>query len=103
MTIPMKKVSIFVKNEGLKNLQSLVDDIGATGFTASKTTPIVLVSGFTGWGEALFGTFNYWGGFENLPGALQKAGYTIIVVRIGPLSSKYTVHEVLVVKTVQHY
>jgi len=45
------------------------------------------VSGFSGWSEALFGTFNYWGGFEDLPAVLHAAGYTVIVVRIGPLSS----------------
>lgn len=48
-----------------------------------------IVSGFSGWGEALFGTFNYWGGFEDLPAALHAAGYTVIVVRIGPLSSNW--------------
>ena len=37
----------------------------------------------------MFGTFNYWGGFEDLPGVLRAAGYTVIVVRIGPLSSNW--------------
>ena len=50
---------------------------------------LFIVSGFSGWGEALFGTFNYWGGFEDLPEALHAAGYTVIVVRIGPLSSNW--------------
>ena len=49
----------------------------------------MLVSGFSGWGEALFGTFNYCGGFEDLPVALHTAHYTVIVVRIGPLSSNW--------------
>lgn len=43
--------------------------------------------GFSGWGEALLGTINYWGGFEDLPDALQKLGYTVIVVKPGPISS----------------
>jgi len=49
----------------------------------------VLVSGFSGWGEAIFGTINYWGGFGDIPTALLQARYTVIVVRIGPLSSNW--------------
>ncbi|KAF2259617.1 alpha/beta-hydrolase, partial [Lojkania enalia] len=45
------------------------------------------VSGFSGWGRPLFGTINYWGGFENLPAILARAGYKVIVARIGPVSS----------------
>ena len=53
------------------------------------------MSGFSGWGEALFGTFNYWGGFDDLPAILSRAGdpsgdgYPVILVRIGPLSSNW--------------
>lgn len=51
------------------------------------TDSLGLVSGFTGWGRPLFGTINYWGGFESLPEILAQAGYKVIVVRIGPVSS----------------
>ena len=81
-------VSIAPGNQGLRNLQSLVNDI-PQGIRQDKSIPIVLVSGFSGWGEALLGTFNYWGGFESLPTVLQKLGHTVIVARIGPLSSMY--------------
>ncbi|RFU30456.1 hypothetical protein B7463_g5852, partial [Scytalidium lignicola] len=47
------------------------------------------VSGFSGWGEPIFGTVNYWGGFEDIPAFLQSAGYIVIIVRIGPLSSNW--------------
>src|SRR5271155_828537 len=50
---------------------------------------VSVVPGFASWGEALFGTFNYWGGFEDLPAVLAKAGYAVIVVKIGPLSSNW--------------
>ncbi|KAH6967757.1 hypothetical protein BKA56DRAFT_597124 [Ilyonectria sp. MPI-CAGE-AT-0026] len=74
-------------DQGIANLQALVNDV--QNWAPDLANPIVLVSGFSGWGEPLFGTINYWGGFENIPAALQNAGYTVIVVRIGPLSSNW--------------
>lgn len=47
------------------------------------------MTGFSGWNAALFDTFNYWGGFQNLPQLLADEGYAVIVVRIGPLSSNW--------------
>ena len=49
----------------------------------------ILVSGFTGWDGALFGTFNYWGGFKNLAEVLNEKDYPVIVVRIGGISSNW--------------
>jgi hypothetical protein len=91
-------------NDGLKALDALVNSIkdatpkkdvplvfGKTAIVMSKVfqsaKPSSTVSGFSGWGQALFGTVNYWGGFEDLPLALHNAGYAVIVVRVGPLSS----------------
>ncbi|KAK8133406.1 hypothetical protein PG984_005418 [Apiospora sp. TS-2023a] len=51
--------------------------------------PIVFVPGFSGWGRPLFGSFNYFGGFENLPLILSNLGYIVIVVRIGPISTNH--------------
>ncbi|KAH8595018.1 hypothetical protein B0O99DRAFT_624170 [Bisporella sp. PMI_857] len=82
-------VTIDQANEGIRNLETLVHAIKNANIKLDKSTPIVLVSGFSGWGEPLLGTFNYWGGFEDLPLALSKEGYTIIVVRIGPFSSNW--------------
>ncbi|KAH6711933.1 hypothetical protein BKA61DRAFT_611841 [Leptodontidium sp. MPI-SDFR-AT-0119] len=88
MTTPVPgRILASRENQGLVNLQSLVDQIANR--TPDTSVPIVLVSGFSGWGEALFGTFNYWGGFEDLPAVLHAAGYTVIVVHIGPLSSNW--------------
>ncbi|KEF60833.1 uncharacterized protein A1O9_02395 [Exophiala aquamarina CBS 119918] len=74
-------------NQGIQNLATLVGNNQAQ--RQDLTNPIVLVSGFSGWGEAIFGTINYWGGFGDIPTALLHAGYTVIVVRIGPLSSNW--------------
>jgi hypothetical protein len=82
-------VQISPENRGLRNLQDLMDEVRSVRYKADVSVPIVLVPGFGSWGEPLFGTFNYWGGFEDLPAALNAAGYTVIVVRIGPLSSNW--------------
>jgi hypothetical protein len=76
-------------NEGLRNLETLVNTITNAGIPEDKSIPIVLISGFSGWGDALLGTFNYWGGFEDLSLSLHEEGYTVIVVRLGPLSSNW--------------
>ncbi|KAK4108617.1 alpha/beta-hydrolase, partial [Canariomyces notabilis] len=52
-----------------------------------KGCPIVLVPGFSGWGRPLLGTLNYFGGFSDLASALSTDGYTVVLVRIGPISS----------------
>ncbi|WKT53706.1 Alpha/Beta hydrolase fold [Fusarium oxysporum f. sp. vasinfectum] len=74
-------------DQGITNLQTALSNV--QHWAPNLANPIVLISGFSGWGEPLFGTINYWGGFENIPEALQNAGYTVIVVRIGPLSSNW--------------
>ncbi|PVH68758.1 alpha/beta-hydrolase [Cadophora sp. DSE1049] len=71
-------------NDGLRRLESLVTEVSSL---PESRIPIVLVSGFSGWGEPLFGTFSYWGGFGDLPTALLNAGYAVLIVKIGPLSS----------------
>ncbi len=48
------------------------------------------VPGFSGFGDPLFGSFNYWGGFENLAEELQQAAKVpVILPRIGPFSSNW--------------
>ncbi|KAH8753135.1 hypothetical protein BGZ57DRAFT_860424 [Hyaloscypha finlandica] len=80
MTTPVpERILASRENQGLVNLQRLVDRI-ANRMPRNASVPIVLVSGFSGWSEALFGTFNYWGGFEDLPAVLHAAGYTVIVL-----------------------
>ena len=49
-----------------------------------------VVPGFSGFGDPLFGSINYWGGFEDLASALQlQTGVPVILPRIGPMSSNW--------------
>ncbi|KAH7029930.1 Alpha/Beta hydrolase protein [Microdochium trichocladiopsis] len=76
--------------DGLGKLESLAGRVTmdlADG--PSKDVPIVFVPGFSGWGSPLFGAVNYWGGIENIPQILAKAGHTVILAPVGPLSSNW--------------
>ncbi|KAK6342287.1 hypothetical protein TWF718_007690 [Orbilia javanica] len=72
--------------DGLVNLRDLANHV-ASNLPEDKTVPIVL--GFAGWGSALFGAINYWGGIENIPKLLMERGYTVILAPVGPLSSNW--------------
>ncbi|KAL2834242.1 hypothetical protein BDW59DRAFT_178741 [Aspergillus cavernicola] len=75
---------------GVQKLNDLVTTLENTAGLVRNRDPIVLVPGFTGFGEPLFGSVNYWGGFEDL--ALELHVHTnvpIILPRIGPISSNW--------------
>ena len=57
--------------------------------SSQNKNPIVLVHGFMGWGEQEMGPYNYWGGWFDLVGELEKEGYTILVASVGPVSSSW--------------
>lgn len=51
---------------------------------------VFTVPGFIGWGSPLLGTFNYFGGFENMVKTLvADDGWPIIIPHLGPLSSNW--------------
>ncbi|PVH68536.1 alpha/beta-hydrolase [Cadophora sp. DSE1049] len=79
---------INIRNEGIHQLRREVAAVRQIlpGVLAQRC-PIVLVPGFSGWGRPFLGTVNYFGGFDDLPLALSQAGYIVIVVRIGPIST----------------
>ncbi|KAK4247561.1 hypothetical protein C7999DRAFT_41106 [Corynascus novoguineensis] len=65
-------------NTALQNLTNLVNDLQ------------VRVAGFASFGDPLFGSINYWGGFEDLALSLQThTGVPVILPRIGPLSTNW--------------
>ncbi|KIW18249.1 hypothetical protein PV08_02537 [Exophiala spinifera] len=75
-------------NTGIQELRRTVGEIRTIlPGELDKSCPIVLVPGFSGWSQPFLGTVNYFGGFEDLPLILSNAGYIVIVVRIGPLST----------------
>ncbi|KLU90767.1 hypothetical protein MAPG_10618 [Magnaporthiopsis poae ATCC 64411] len=79
---------------GLQKLRDLVAELGrrhGNGTRRGKgNEPIVLVPGFSSFGEPLFGSFNYWGGFEDLALELQQhTRVPVILPRIGPFSSNW--------------
>ncbi|KAL2829068.1 hypothetical protein BJY01DRAFT_261389 [Aspergillus pseudoustus] len=77
-------------NSGLSKLKEIVENISTTPGLTRTENPIVLVPGFTGFGEPIFGSINYWGGFEDLAAALQThTGVPVILPRIGPISSNW--------------
>ncbi|MEE8341718.1 MAG: lipase [Candidatus Neomarinimicrobiota bacterium] len=57
--------------------------------TAQNNYPIVLVHGFLGWGPDEMIGYKYWGGFWDLEEYLEKEGFTVITVSIGPVSSNW--------------
>ncbi|OJJ94837.1 hypothetical protein ASPACDRAFT_64772 [Aspergillus aculeatus ATCC 16872] len=77
-------------SSGVRKLNDLVTTLESTAGLQKNTYPIVLVPGFTGFGEPLFGSINYWGGFEDLASELQiHTRIPIILPRIGPISSNW--------------
>ena len=61
-----------------------------TGCLFSRNNyPIVLVHGLFGWGKEEMGDYRYWGGTSDLEVILEKAGYTVYTVSVGPISSNW--------------
>lgn len=101
------------ENKGIRELETLVKSLKASGKPANMDIPIVFgalvpflysksscekridqivpceVSGFAGWIAPIFDVFNYFGGFQNIPLLLHNQGYKVIVVRVGPISSDW--------------
>ncbi|KAH7110023.1 hypothetical protein B0J13DRAFT_489877 [Dactylonectria estremocensis] len=78
------------RRSGLQNLHDLVTALQFIPGLGRNRYPIVLVPGFSSFGEPLFGSINYWGGFEDLASALQiYTGVPVILPRIGPFSSNW--------------
>ncbi len=57
--------------------------------TFNNQYPIVLVHGFIGWGPEEMGGYRYWGGFYDLEEYLEKLGFEVYTVSIGPVSSNW--------------
>ncbi|KAK3986414.1 hypothetical protein QBC44DRAFT_352444 [Cladorrhinum sp. PSN332] len=75
---------------GLQKLQDLVGYLRQINGLGRNTYPIVLVAGFGSFGDPIFGSVNYWGGFEDLASSLQAhTGVPVILPRIGPFSSNW--------------
>ncbi|NIA18568.1 MAG: lipase [Simkaniaceae bacterium] len=56
---------------------------------AQNDYPIVLIHGYLGWGPEEMGDYHYWGGTQDLQGELEKEGYTVFNVSVGPVSSNW--------------
>ncbi|KAL4732938.1 hypothetical protein BDV11DRAFT_214669 [Aspergillus similis] len=86
----MEPISSQPERSGITKLSDLVAILENDSGLAKNQHPIVLVPGFTGFGEPLFGSVNYWGGFEDLPLQLkERTNVPIILPRIGPISSNW--------------
>ena len=59
------------------------------GLFSRNNYPIVLVHGLFGWGKEEMGDYRYWGGTSDLEVILEKAGYTVYTVSVGPISSNW--------------
>ncbi|WP_020611129.1 esterase/lipase family protein [Sediminispirochaeta bajacaliforniensis] len=62
-------------------------EMRASGRPIRNNFPIVLVYGFMGYVELPFSGFHHWGGTIDLAEELRKAGYTVYVAPVGPVSS----------------
>lgn len=51
--------------------------------------PIIMVHGLGGFGPGEFGSFNYWGGVDNIPLYLTNNGYPAYATSVGPFSSNF--------------
>ena len=56
---------------------------------AANNDPIFLVHGFLGWGRDEMNGYHYWGGKYDYQNELQKIGYNINTLSVGPLSSNW--------------
>ncbi|MHA1339590.1 MAG: lipase-like domain-containing protein [Promethearchaeota archaeon] len=87
--------SIYIANSNgteinAKNLAVSIG-LGQNGVQGNEENnfPIVFIHGAGGFGEdELFG-FDYWGGLHSIPDYLRSLGYTVYVLKVGPLSSSW--------------
>ena len=63
--------------------------IFSTILLAQNNYPIVLIHGFMGWGQNEMGGYSYWGGDDSLIKELERNGYKVIEVSVGPISSNW--------------
>ena len=56
---------------------------------AGNDYPLVLVHGFMGWGRDELLGFKYWGGFEDVQDALNRAGHQTYTGVVGPFASNW--------------
>ena len=56
---------------------------------AQNKYPIVLIHGFFGWGNDEMGDYRYWGGKKDIQKILEKNGFEVINVSVGPISSNW--------------
>ncbi|KAK9777075.1 hypothetical protein AB5N19_12396 [Seiridium cardinale] len=59
------------EKSGMQKLDDIATDFRLRDGLRENKYPIVLVPGFSGFGEPVFGSINYWGGFEDLASELQ--------------------------------
>ena len=57
-------------------------------FSQNKN-PIVLIHGFFGWGNEELGDYKYWGGKKDIQKLLERNGYKVFNVSVGPISSNW--------------
>ncbi len=67
----------------------IVAIITASVLFSQNNYPIVLVHGFAGWGADEIMGYKYWGGFWDLEKYLEKKGFEVITVSMGPVSSNW--------------
>lgn len=60
-----------------------------SSLSSQNNYPIVLVHGFAGWGPDEIMGYKYWGGFYDIEEHLEKNGFTVYTVSIGPISSNW--------------
>ena len=56
---------------------------------AQNKYPIVLIHGFFGWGNNEMGDYRYWGGKKDIQKMLEKNGFEVFNVSVGPISSNW--------------
>ena len=66
----------------------IICSVLSTSLLATKH-PVVFIHGFLGWGDDEMLGFKYWGGEYDIIGNLEKLGYPVYSVSVGPISSNY--------------
>ena len=71
------------------NIWILISILSIEIILAQNKHPIILVSGFMGWGREEMGSYRYWGGKEDFEQYLRNEGYTVFTANVGPVSSNW--------------
>lgn len=61
----------------------------ARAATGTNHDPIVLVTGFTGWGRSELDGYKYFGGFSDIQQYLRNEGYTVYTLAPSPFASNW--------------